>query len=36
MTLGLFPEELTLQARAREFARTVVGPRAAAIDGLVE
>jgi alkylation response protein AidB-like acyl-CoA dehydrogenase len=32
MTLGLQPDELALQARAREFATTVVRPRAAAVD----
>ena len=32
MTLGLQPNELALQARAREFATSVVRPRAAAID----
>jgi alkylation response protein AidB-like acyl-CoA dehydrogenase len=32
MTLGLHPDELALQARAREFANNVVRPRAAAID----
>src|SRR3954447_17643063 len=32
MTLGLSPEELSLQARARAFAERVARPRAAAID----
>jgi alkylation response protein AidB-like acyl-CoA dehydrogenase len=32
MTLGLHSDELAIQARAREFATTVVRPRAAAID----
>jgi alkylation response protein AidB-like acyl-CoA dehydrogenase len=32
MTLGLHPDELALQARARDFATSVVRPRAAAID----
>jgi alkylation response protein AidB-like acyl-CoA dehydrogenase len=32
MTLGLQPDELALQARAREFATRIVRPRAAAID----
>src|ERR1700730_527743 len=32
MTLGLRPDELALQARAREFATSIVRPRAAAID----
>src|ERR1700719_805685 len=32
MTLGLHPDELALQARAREFAQSIVRPRAAAID----
>jgi alkylation response protein AidB-like acyl-CoA dehydrogenase len=32
MTLGLQPDELALQARAREFATNIVRPRAAAID----
>ena len=32
MTLGLSPNELALQGRAREFATSVVRPRAAAID----
>jgi alkylation response protein AidB-like acyl-CoA dehydrogenase len=32
MTLDLRPDELALQARAREFATSVVRPRAAAID----
>ena len=32
MDLGLSPDELALQARARDFADTVVRPRAAAID----
>ena len=32
MTLGLHPDELALQARAREFANNIVRPRAAAID----
>src|SRR5689334_8805633 len=32
MTLGLSPDELALQARAREFATSIVRPRAAAID----
>jgi alkylation response protein AidB-like acyl-CoA dehydrogenase len=32
MTLDLQPDELALQARAREFATSVVRPRAAAID----
>src|ERR1700758_5375725 len=32
MTLGLTPDELALQARAREFATDIVRPRAAAID----
>src|ERR1043166_549027 len=32
MTLGLHPDELALQARAREFATSIVRPRAAAID----
>src|SRR6266571_5752003 len=32
MTLGLSPDELALQARAREFSARVVRPRAAAID----
>ena len=32
MTLGLSPDELKLQTRAREFSRSVVRPRAAAID----
>jgi len=32
MTLGLSPDELALQARARGFAERVVRPRAAAID----
>src|SRR3954466_3214704 len=35
-TLGLAAEELALQARAREFARTVVRPRAAQIDATEE
>src|SRR3954453_15151900 len=35
-TLGLAAEELALQARAREFARTVVRPRAAQIDASEE
>jgi alkylation response protein AidB-like acyl-CoA dehydrogenase len=32
MTLGLQPDELALQARARAFSQSVVRPRAAAID----
>jgi len=32
MTLGLHPDELSLQNRARDFATSVVRPRAAAID----
>jgi len=32
MTLGLSPDELALQARAREFSQSVVRPRGAAID----
>jgi alkylation response protein AidB-like acyl-CoA dehydrogenase len=32
MTLGLHPGELALQVRAREFATSIVRPRAAAID----
>jgi alkylation response protein AidB-like acyl-CoA dehydrogenase len=32
MDLGLTPDELSLQARARDFATSVVRPRAAAID----
>jgi alkylation response protein AidB-like acyl-CoA dehydrogenase len=32
MTLGLGPDELALQARAREFSQGIVRPRAAAID----
>jgi alkylation response protein AidB-like acyl-CoA dehydrogenase len=32
MTLGLSPDELALQAHAREFATNIVRPRAAAID----
>jgi len=32
MTLGLHPDELALQARAREFANKIVVPRTAAID----
>jgi alkylation response protein AidB-like acyl-CoA dehydrogenase len=32
MTLGLSPDELSLQSRAREFATSIVRPRAAAID----
>jgi alkylation response protein AidB-like acyl-CoA dehydrogenase len=32
MTLGLSPDELALQARAREFSQSIVRPRAAAID----
>src|SRR5580704_18361633 len=32
MTLGLTPDELALQARAREFSQSIVRPRAAAID----
>jgi alkylation response protein AidB-like acyl-CoA dehydrogenase len=32
MTLGLQPDEIALQARAREFATNIVRPRAAAID----
>ncbi len=32
MSLGLSPEELALQARARQFAQTVARPRAAEID----
>src|SRR5215510_2513666 len=32
MTLGLNPDELALQARAREFSQSLVRPRAAAID----
>jgi alkylation response protein AidB-like acyl-CoA dehydrogenase len=32
MTLGLNPNEIALQTRAREFAQSVVRPRAAAID----
>src|SRR6202030_2045954 len=31
MTLGLHPDELALQARAREFSQSIVRPRAAAI-----
>jgi len=33
MDLGLSPDELALQARAREFAQSVARPRAGAIDG---
>jgi alkylation response protein AidB-like acyl-CoA dehydrogenase len=36
MDLGLSREELALQTRAREFARTVVRPRAAAVDATEE
>jgi alkylation response protein AidB-like acyl-CoA dehydrogenase len=32
MDLGLFPDEIALQARARAFSRDMVRPRAAAID----
>src|SRR5580704_18484423 len=32
MNLGLGPDEMALQARAREFAQAVVRPRAAQID----
>jgi alkylation response protein AidB-like acyl-CoA dehydrogenase len=32
MDLGLSPDELALQARARAFANEVVRPRAAAVD----
>src|SRR3954469_19597117 len=35
-TLGLAAEELALQARAREFARAIVRPRAAEIDASEE